>query len=135
MKAVRFTLAIAGISCLAGVIGLFIPMDGITVLATRYGLKGTPSGPFYTYLFRLTTAVITGCGVFYLFLAWDPRRHGVLVPVSGAAIVFVGVVLLATGFSSGMVTQVFLFDFLSCLLIGSAIIVTWALWGRGEKGK
>jgi hypothetical protein len=131
MKALRIALGAASFVCFSGLIGVFVPMSHIARLAVRYGGAGTAPGPEFEYLFRLTAAVMAGCGAFYGILAWNPRAHGSLVPVSGGAILFVGLVLLVAGLSAGMITWVVLSDFLSCALVGAAILVTWLLWGRG----
>jgi hypothetical protein len=131
MKILRIVLLAAGLVCLSGLIGIFVPIEAVGSLVASYGINEGLSGPMFEYVFRLSAAVVASCGFFYLFLAYNPRRHGALVPVSGAAIIFVGLVLLLTGFSTDMAAPFFVADFLSCVFLGSAILVTWMLWGRG----
>ena len=133
MKFLRIVLLVASLVCFSGFLGIFVPLDSLAVVVTRYGADAPPSEPLFEYVFRLGAAVMAACGFFYLVLASDPRRFGILVPVSGGAILFVGLVLLGTGFSSGMLSQIFIADFLSCVVLGSTIVVTWLMWGRGRK--
>ncbi len=130
MKALRVFLAVAGLVCLSGFLGVVVPPEVMARTATRYGVEAPAAGPLFTYVFRLAAAVVASCGVFYLVLASDPKRHGLLVPVGGAALLFVGAVLGVTGSSAGMVPGVFLLDALSCAGVGLGILVTWAVWGR-----
>ena len=130
MKALRIFLYLAAVICLSGFVGVVMPMRFVTPLAARYGMPEGTAGPFFTYVFRLAAAVIAGCSVFFFFLARDPKRHGVLVPSAGGMLVFVGVVLMITGFGAGMLPQVALLDGLSSMLVGGAILLSWLLWGR-----
>jgi len=136
MKALRLLLLLAALMCLSGFIGVFLPMEAVGKLAARYGAGGDVSKPFFEYLFRLLSAAVASCGVFYLLLAKDPARHGPLVPVGGGALAFVGAVVLGTGLSAGMPGLVYVLDFLGCTLLGGLILAAWAAWGRkGPEGK
>lgn len=131
MKLLRGALILAGLMCLSGLVGVFLPAKAIASMLARYGFAAGATAPAVVYLFRLASAVTACCGPFFLLMARDPRRHGALVPVGGAAIVFVGVVLLLTGLTASMPLEVFLFDFLGCFLIGGAVVGAWLLRGRG----
>ena len=127
MKALRISLCLAALMCLSAAAGLLIPMESFSSLAAHYGAGAETRGAFFEYLFRLFCAVAASCGVFYAFLAWDPRRHGPLVPVGGGALVFTGFVALFTGLSGRMPNMMFLLDFAGCALIGALVMATWFL--------
>jgi ABC-type Mn2+/Zn2+ transport system permease subunit len=63
--------------------------------------------------------------VFFIILALDPMKYPVLVPFSGLAAVFIGVVCGVTGLAVGMPALWFLGDSLSCALLGVLIVVFW----------
>ncbi len=63
--------------------------------------------------------------MFFIILALNPVKYGVLVPFSGLAAVFVGVVCFITGLAVGMPAVWFLGDSLSCAVLGVLILVFW----------
>ncbi|MHC4599298.1 MAG: hypothetical protein ACYS47_09865 [Planctomycetota bacterium] len=134
MKALKVLLVLAAVICLAGLAGVVLPMRFISPLAKWYGMGEGSGGPFFVYTFRMAAAVIAGCSVFFFLLSLDPGRHGALVPAAGGLFVFVGTVLMITGFSTGMLPYAVLMDGLSCTLVGGGIVLSWLLWGRGGKG-
>jgi hypothetical protein len=136
MKALRLFLLLAGLMCLSGLAGVFLPMEAFAKLAARYGAGGDVARPFFEYLFRLLSATVASCGIFYLILAKNPERHGPLVAAGGGALVFVGAVVLGTGLSAGMPVIVTVLDFLGCAILGGLILAAWGAWGRkGAEGK
>ncbi len=66
-----------------------------------------------------------GIGVFFIILALNPMKYGVMVPFSGIAAVLTGVVCGITGPAVGMPAAWFLGDTLSCLVLGVLILVFW----------
>jgi hypothetical protein len=64
-------------------------------------------------------------GAFFVILALHPMKYGAMVPFSGLAAVFLGVVCGITGLAVGMSPPWFLGDSLSCLIVGVLILVFW----------
>jgi len=64
-------------------------------------------------------------GVFFVILALHPMKYGVLVPFSGLAAVFLGVVCAIAGLVVGMPVLWFLGDSVSCTVLGVLIVVFW----------
>lgn len=133
MKLLRVLLLAAGVMCLCGLAGVVLPMRSFLALASNYGAGPGVDQPLFEYVFRLSSAVVGSCGVFYLVLAMNPRQHGALVPVGGGALLFVGAVLAGTGLWTGMPVAVFLIDFAGCALLGALILAAWWAWGRGGE--
>jgi hypothetical protein len=71
------------------------------------------------------SATFAGIGVFFIILALNPMKYGVIVPFSGLTAVFIGVVCLITGLAVGMPVVWLLGDFLSCAVLGVLILVFW----------
>ena len=60
-----------------------------------------------------------------MILALHPMKYGVLVPFSGLAAVFLGVVCAIAGLVVGMPVLWFLGDSVSCTVLGVLILVFW----------
>jgi len=77
------------------------------------------------YAIRTVSATFIGIGAFFIILAMNPMKYGVIVPFSGLTAVFIGVVCFITGLVVKMPALWFLGDSLSCLVLGILIVVFW----------
>ena len=125
MRALKICLWIAGILCLLSVFGMFLPISAWESLAKFFGLESLPDSPLFAYAVRVMSATYAGVGVFFIILALHPMKYGVMVPFSGIASVFVGVVCGIAGLLAAMPTLWFLGDSLSCVVLGVLILVFW----------
>ena len=125
MRALKICLWIAGIGCLLSVIGVFLPISVIESIAKFFGIESLPDSPLLVYAVRLMSATYAAVGVFFVILALDPMKYGVMVPFSGVGAVFVGVVCAIAGLLAAMPLWWFLGDSLSCLVLGVLILVFW----------
>jgi len=71
------------------------------------------------------SATYAAAGVFFVILALHPMKYGVLVPFSGAAAVFLGVVCAISGYVSRMPFLWFMGDAVACTLFGILILLFW----------
>jgi hypothetical protein len=92
MRALKICLWVTGILCLLAVVALFFPLSVYEFFADFLGVEMLPDSPLLGYAFRTIAATFMGIGVFFVILALDPMKYGVLVPYSGMAAVFIGVV-------------------------------------------
>ena len=125
MRALKICLWIAGVGCLLSVFGMFLPMSVFESIAKFFGIELLPDSPLLVYAVRLMSATYAAVGVFFIILALDPMKYGVMVPFSGLGAVFVGVVCAIAGLSTAMPLWWFLGDSLSCLVLGVLILVFW----------
>jgi len=125
MRALKICLWIAGIGCLTSVVGMFLPVRLVESLAKVFGGPAFPDSPLCLYALRVVSATYVGVGVFFVILALRPMKYGVLVPFSGLAAIFLGVVCGITGLVVGMPVLWFLGDSLSCVVLGVLIFVFW----------
>jgi len=126
MRALKICLWIAGIVCLLGVFGIFLPVRLLESLAKVFGVQLVlPDSPLCLYALRTVSAASVGIGVFFVILALNPMKYGVLVPFSGLAAIFLGVVCGITGLVVGMPYLWFLGDSLSCIVLGVLIFLFW----------
>ncbi len=125
MRALKICLWIAGVGCLLSVFGMFLPVRLVESLAKVFGGPAFPDSPLCLYALRVVSATYVGVGVFFIILALRPVNYGVLVPFSGLAAVFLGVVCGITGPAAGMPVLWFLGDSLSCAVLGVLILVFW----------
>ena len=125
MCGLKICLWIAGILCLPAVVGLFLPLSACESVTGFFGIETLPDSPLVMYAIRVTSAMCVGIGVFFIILALNPVKYGVLVPFSGIVSVLLGVVCGITGPAVGMPPQWYLGDSLSCLVLGVLILVFW----------
>ncbi|MFZ2148035.1 MAG: hypothetical protein WAV28_12510 [Sedimentisphaerales bacterium] len=125
MRGLKICLWIAGFGCLLSVFGMFLPMSAFESFAKFFGLESLPDSPLLMYAARLMSATYAATGIFFIILALNPVKYGVMVPFSGLAAVFVGVVCAIAGLLSEMPFWWFMGDSLSCLVLGVLILVFW----------
>jgi hypothetical protein len=125
MRALKICLWIAGIGCLLSVFGMFLPVSWFETIAKFFGIESLPDSPQFMYAVRLMSATYAAVGVFFIILALDPVKYGVMVPFSGLGAVFIGVVCAIAGLLAAMPILWFLGDSLSCLVLGVLILVFW----------
>jgi hypothetical protein len=125
MRALKICLWIAGLGCLLSIPGMFLPIRVLESIAKAFGSQAFPDSPLLLYAVRTVSATFVAVGVFFLILARDPIRYGIMVPFSGLASVFIGVVCAITGLTAAMPTLWFMGDSLSCVVLGILILVFW----------
>jgi hypothetical protein len=123
MRALNICLWIAGIVCLLSVFGIFLPISTWQSIAKIFGIKSLPDSLLLLYAVRTVSATFIAVGVFFIILALAPMKCGIMVPFSGIASIFIGVVCAITGPTVGMPTLWFLSDSLSCVVLGALIVV------------
>jgi hypothetical protein len=125
MRGLKICLLITGILCLLAVVGLFLPLSAFESITAFFGIETLPDSPLIMYAIRVVSAMNVGIGVFFIILALNPVKYGVIVPFSGIVSVLLGVVCGITGSAVGMPAKWFLGDSLSCLVLGVLILVFW----------
>jgi hypothetical protein len=125
MHALKICLWVTGILCLTAAAGVFLPLSACESIARFFGVETLPNSPLIMYVIRTGSATYIGVGVFFVILATEPMKYGVLVPFSGLAAVFTGVVCAITGLTAGMPFLWFLGDSLSCTILGILVLVFW----------
>ncbi len=126
MRALKICLWIAGIGCLLSVFGMFLPLRCFESLAKTFGIQLVlPDSPLFLYALRVMSATYVAVGVYFVILALHPMKYAVLVPFSGLAAVFLGLVCAITGLAVGMSLWWFLGDSVCCVVLGVLIVVFW----------
>jgi hypothetical protein len=125
MRALKICLWIAGFVCLLSIFGMFLPMSVFESIAKFFGIESLPDSPLLMYAVRLMLGTYAAVGVFFVILALDPMKYGVMVPYSGLGAVFLGVVCAIAGLLSEMPLWWFIGDSLSYLVFGVLILVFW----------
>jgi hypothetical protein len=134
MRGLKICLWITGILCLPCVFGMFLPISTLESFTRLFGIESLSGPPLATYAIRVTSAMCAGIGVFFIILALNPMKYGVIVPFSGITSVLLGVVCGITGPAVGMPAKWFLGDTLSCLVPGVLILVFWQRARRSQPG-
>ncbi|MBC8473071.1 MAG: hypothetical protein H8D56_26725 [Planctomycetes bacterium] len=125
MRALKICLWIAGIGCLLSLFGMVLPVSSWQSIAKLFGIESVPNLPQFSYAVRVGSGTYAGVGIFFIILALDPLRYGIMVPFSGLGAVFVGVVCAIAGLLTKMAFWWFMGDSLSCLVLGALILVFW----------
>jgi len=125
MRALRVVLCVTGILCLLSVVGIFLPVSAFESIAKFFGVESIPDSPVVKYAVRAICATYVGVGIFFIILALDPAKYGVMVPFSGLCSIFVGVVCAITGIAVRMPALWYLGDSVPCLVLGVLILVFW----------
>lgn len=125
MRALKICLWIAGILCLLSVFGIFLPVSSLESIAKVFGVESFPDSPLVLYVVRVMLATDVATGVYLIILALHPMKYPVLIPFTGLAAVFLGLVCGITGLIAAMPPMWFLGDFLGCLVLGILIVLFW----------
>ena len=125
MRGLKICLWIAGVGCLLAGIAMFLPLGMLESMVKVFGEESFPSSAVFFYLLRVTLATYFGIGLFYVILARDPMKYGVIVPFSGVIAVFIGVVCAVAGLLFEMPVLWFLGDAIPCLVLGVLIFIFW----------
>ena len=127
MRALKICLWIASILCLLSVFGMFLPISAFESIVKFFGADslGFPDSPLVEYVVRVGSATYVATGVYLIILALHPMKYPVLIPFTGLAAVFLGVVCGITGLIAAMPPMWFMGDFLSCFVLGILILLFW----------
>ena len=125
MRGLKICLWIAGICCLASVVGMFLPISICQSVAKFFGVDSLPDSPVFSYVLRTVSATYVGVGVFFVILAIAPMKYGVLVPFSAIAAFLLGLFCAIVGLVTAMPTLWFMSDALVCMVMGILIFVFW----------
>ena len=127
MRALKICLWIAGILCLLSISGMFLPVSAWESFLRFFGHESfnLPNSPLFEYAVRVGSAMAVATGVYLIILALHPMKYPVLIPFTGLAAIFLGVVCGVTGLVAAMPLLWFMGDSLSCLVLGILILVFW----------
>jgi ABC-type branched-subunit amino acid transport system permease subunit len=106
---------------------MFLPISTWESIAKFFGIESLhlPDSPLVEYAVRLMSATYVAVGVYLVILALNPMKYGIMVPFTGLASVFLGVVCAITGLIVAMPVLWFLGDFIPCVILGILILVFW----------
>jgi hypothetical protein len=125
MRGLKIFLWIGAVLCLLSAIGMFLPCSVLCGIARAFGVEPTTDSPLLEYGARTILATYAAVGVYLVILALNPMKYGVLVPFTGAAALFLGLVCAVAGMAAEMPPKWFLSDSLSCIVWGVLILIFW----------
>ena len=127
MRGLKICLWIAGILCLLSIFGIFLPVSAWESILRFFGHKSLdfPSSALMEYTIRVGSATYVAIGVYLIILALRPMKYPVLIPFTGLAAIFIGVVCGVTGLIAAMAPLWYLGDTLGCLVLGTLILLFW----------
>lgn len=125
MRGLKIFLWIGAVLCLLSVIGMFLPCSVLCAIARAFGVEPTSDSPLLEYGARTTLATYFAIGVCLVILAMNPLKYGILVPFTGVASLFLGLVCAVAGAVAEMPPKAFLSDSLSFIVWGVLILIFW----------
>ena len=127
MRTLKFILWIAGVLCLLSGFGLFLPISMLEAIAKFFEAEspGLAESPLFVYVVRVCSAMAVATGVYLIILALHPMKYPALIPFTGLASLFLGVVCGITGLIVQMSPPWFLGDTLGCLVLGILVLASW----------
>lgn len=130
MRGLKICLWITALACLLTLPALFLPIGVLESIVGVFDGQPFPDSPLLEYAIRTVSATFVAIGGFFIVLALNPAKYAILVPGSGLAFIFIGVVCMVTGPVVRMPALWFLGDALSCLVLGALILI---FWRRGKR--
>jgi hypothetical protein len=128
MRALKICLWVTGILCLLSIVGMFLPVGVVESLAKAFGVQTLPDSPLVMYAVRVMSATYAGVGLFFVILALNPMKYGVMTPFSALCAIFIGVVCAITGVAVRMPALWYLGDSIPsipCVVLGVLILAFW----------
>ena len=125
MRGLKIVLWITGVLCFLSVVGVFLPVSTWSSITEFFGAEVIPESPMIEYMIRLMSATYVGVGIYFIILALDPLKYGVLVPFAGVASLLLGIICAVTGMIVKMPLMWFLGDAIPCIVLGILILVLW----------
>ena len=127
MRALKIFLWLAGIACLLSGYGVFMSMSALEAMANFFGTESLdfPDSPLFVYIVSLCSAMAVAMGVYLIILALNPVKYPALIPFTGLASMFIGVVCGIAGTLTEMPTLWFMGDSLGCLVFGILVLAFW----------
>ena len=125
MRALKICLWVAGIVCVLSIFGMVLPVSSLKSISKLYGIESFADSPQFIYAIRVGLGTYAAVGLFFVILALDPLKYGMMVPFSALAAVFIGVLCAIAGLLTKVAFWWFMGDFVSCLVFGILILVFW----------
>ena len=125
MRALKVCLCVVGVFCLLAAFVMVLPFSVQESLYNVLGDEPLPRAKMFSHLIRGAGVTFFGVGIFYIILAWNPLKYGVLVPFSGAAAVLFGLWCGVSGLVTRLHAFLYVKDSLGALILGILIIVFW----------
>ena len=127
MKGLKTVLWIAAVVILVGsLVALVLPFSTLQSLGRNFGAEVLPADSVaFRYTIRAMMVVSFVAGIYYLILARNPLRYGVLIPFTGIANIAVGLACLCIGIGLDAPVIWYMGDFVCLGLLGALILFFW----------
>ena len=103
-------------------VGVFASWPQVNDIAQGMGAKPIAYDPMLDYWLRMISGAFALVGLWYLALAFWPKKFAGAIPWFGALMLAEGVILLAHGLRLGLGPFPFYGDVSACLILGAGIL-------------
>lgn len=123
MNSLKITLWISAVGCLIAAPFTFLPWGIIENIFLWFGVEPIPNNLITTYLFRMACGVFALIGIFFIILAKNPFKYGVMLHLGAYGLIFLGTLCLILGLSLNMPLKLYIGDTLFGLVLGFLIVI------------
>jgi hypothetical protein len=123
MKSLKVALWVTALGCLTAVPFIFLPWIVLENIISWFGIDPLPDAPVIVYFFRVVCGVFGLIGIFFIFLARNPRGYGPMLELGAYGLILFGLLALILGFAIGIPLIVYIGDALSGLILGIIILI------------
>ncbi|MDI6752725.1 MAG: hypothetical protein QME07_07785 [bacterium] len=97
MKVLKIALWICGIGCLTVIPFMVLPWAMVENAYRWFGYEPIPAIPTAMYLFRIACGIFGLIGVYFIILAQNPLRYGLMLSLGAYGLISFGLLCLVVG--------------------------------------
>jgi hypothetical protein len=131
----RLLLVCGGFGCFISIFGVVMPWSAVAEQLEGMGAKELGADPMLNYWLRMQSGANTFIGLFFFFLAWNPVKYRLILPMAWIFLIGEGLILLVWGLLLKLSLLPFAVDTLFCLVIGVGILLSGRLVARHADNK
>ena len=123
MKGLKAVLWVCAVVCLLGFITAALPWQVIISFSQWFGVELPTPDALTVYVFRLFMAMFGLIGVFFVILARDPHKYGVMLQLAAYGLLSFGVFCLVGGIKYPISIGAYLGDVLFGVIAGVLLLI------------
>ncbi len=108
----------------ASLVFVLLPAELAWGFLTSYGLKLQVAEPLLLYWLRMAGVAFTALAILFVAILLRPQKYALLIPLLAWLHLYIGAVLLLTGWSLALPLLPWLADTAFCFCVGLGLLVT-----------
>ena len=123
MKGLKIVLWICAVCCLLGFVFAALPWRAFTGLCHWVGIQPPAAEAITVFMFRLSLAIFGMIGIFFVILARNPLKYGVMLLLAAYGLVCYGVSSLVGGIRYGLPVWTYAGDVIFGVVAGVLLVI------------